>query len=527
MWRRQSSGTGTSALRFMPLLAVVIPLLVAGIMAVWSWRAEHDAAAATVLRNSRLVAAYSERVLAGLDQLLIQADKLATPDRLDADRTGLMAELRALTQGDGHAIGLGIVAADGRYLVTDRTAEPRVDARARDYFLKLRDGDWTIFVDRLIVQPSGADALVVARRRAGEQFEGLLVTAARVAVFTDFLGTLAGEEGAAASLIRSDGRLLVRHDPNQAPFMLEPPAPALEVIAGTRPPVYEARAQADGTPRLYSTLPVEGFPLYASFGVPNRAIRAAWGWRMLMITAALATVSALSLLFIGEARRRLQHAADAAEVARSREAADHRTMLYQELNHRVKNSLQLIESLLRLHGRGQDAASSAVLDDVARRVHAIAEVHRQLDAVTGDGSVDLARLLRRLTTGSGIASLEHGIEMHCSAEPIELPADRAIPLALIVVEAVTNAVKHAFPEDLRAGPAPRIEVALWLEGPLVRLAVSDNGIGQQPGAPAEQGLGLRLLDALARQLGGSLEQTHDAGTTLTVTFPLVRAAPAA
>lgn len=527
MWRSQSPGTGMTALRFMQLLAVVIPLLVADVMAVWTWRAEHDAAAATVLRNARLVAAYSERVLTGLDRLLLQAEKLATPDRLHADRAGLTAELRTLTEGDGHAIGLGLVAADGRYLVTDRTAEPRVDARERDYFLELRDGDWPILVDRQIVQPSGADALVVAHRRSAERFEGLLVTAARVAVFTDFLGTLAGEDGATASLIRSDGRLLVRHHPNQAPFMLEPPAPVLEVIAGTRPPVYEARAQSDDTTRLYATLPVEGFPLYASFGLPNRAIRAAWGWRMLMITAALATVSALSLLVLGELRRRLQHAADAAEVARSREAADHRTMLYQELDHRVKNSLQLIESLIRLYGRDQGAGSRAALDDVARRVHAIAEVHSQLDSVSGDGSVDLARLLRRLTTGSGIAPPEHGIEIHCGAEPVELPADRAIPLALIMVEAVTNAVKHAFPEDFPAGAVPRIAVALWLEGPLVRLAVSDNGTGLEPGTPAEAGLGLRLLDALARQLGGSLERRHDAGTTLTVTFPLVRAAPAA
>ncbi|MEZ5906078.1 MAG: histidine kinase dimerization/phosphoacceptor domain -containing protein [Geminicoccaceae bacterium] len=516
-----------TTLRFMQLVAVVIPLLVAGIMAVWAWHAEHDAAAANVLRNARLVASYGERVLSSLDRLLLQAESLATPERLATDRAGLAAELRALTEGDGHAIGLGLVAADGRFLVTDRTAEPRVDARQRDYYEQLRDGDLVIFIDRQIVQPSGADALVVARRRSAERFAGLLVTAARIAVFTDFLGTLAGEQGARASLIRSDGRLLVRDDPALPPLMLEPPAPALEVIAGTRPAVYAATAQADDTPRLYATLPVEGFPLFASFGLPQRAIRAAWGWRMLMIVAGLAALSALSLLALGELRRRLQHEADAAEVAQSRETADRRAMLYQELNHRVKNSLQLIESLLRLHGRERDAGSRDLLDDIARRVHAIAEVHRQLDSVTGDGSVDVARLLRRLTSGSGIAPPERGIEVHCSAEPVELPADRAIPLALIVVEAVTNAVKHAFPEDRPAVPAARVEVMLRVEGPMARLAVSDNGIGQAAGLPPDQGLGLRLLDALAGQLGGSIERFYEAGTTLVVTFPLVRVAPAA
>lgn len=527
MWRRQPSGTGTTALRYMPLLAVLVPLVVAGIMAVWSWRAEHDAAAATVLRNARLVASYSERVLTGLDRLLVQADKLATRDRLNADRVALAAELRALTEGDGHAIGLGVAGADGRYLITDRTAEPQVDASERDYFLKLREGGWPVFVDRQIVQPSGVDALVVARRRSSDGFEGVLATAARLAVFIDFLRTLAGEDGAAAALIREDGRLLVRHDPRQAPLMLEPSATVLEVIAGTRPAVYEAAAQSDGITRLYAVLPVEGFPLFAGYGMPKRAIQAAWGWRMLMITAVLATVSALSLLVIGEVRRRLQHAADLAEVARSREAAEHRAMLYQELNHRVKNSLQLIESLLRLHGREPDADSRAVLDDVARRVHAIAEVHRQLDSLTGDGMVDVARLVRRLSSGSAIAQDEsHHIEVHCSVDPVELCADRAIPLALIVVEGLTNAGKHAFPDHRPAAPEARVDVTLRTAGPTVTLAISDNGLGLEPGSPAEPGLGLRLVEALARQLGGTLERHSAAGTTLTVTFPLDRAAPA-
>ncbi len=526
MWRRQPSATGTSALRYAPLLAVLVPLLVAGILAVWSWRAEHDAAAATVLRNARLVASYSERVLTGLDRLLGQADKLAKPDRLNTDRVALAAELRALTGGDGHAIGVGVVAADGRFLVTDSAAEPRIDARERDYFRKLRDGDRSIVVDRLVVEPSGADALVVARRRPGEQFDGLVATAVRVAVFTDFLGTLAGEDGVAASLIRDDGRLLVRHDPTAPPLTLEPPAPVLEVIAGNLHAVYEATAQADGTRRLYATLPVEGFPLFASYGLPNQTIRAAWGWRMLMITAVLAAVSALSLLVIGEVRRRLQHTSDLAEVARSREAAEHRAMLYQELNHRVRNSLQLIESLLRLHGREQDAGSSAVLDDVAQRVHAIAEVHRQLDSVTGDGMVDVARLLRRLCSGSAIAQDERHIEVHCSADPVELSADRAIPLALIVVEGLTNAGKHGFPDHRPAGRQAKVDVTLRAAGPTVTLAVSDNGIGLEPDSPGEPGLGLRLVEALARQLGGTVERCHSAGTTLTVTFPLVRAGPA-
>ena len=264
--------------------------------------------------------------------------------------------------------------------------------------------------------------------------------------------------------------------------------------------------------------------------------------------------TAVALLVLGGRHRRRQHERDTVEVVRSREAADRQTVLYQELNHRVKNNLQLVESLLRLHGRGQDAGSRNILDDVARSVHAIAEVHRQLDHATGEGpspddpiaggpvtegKVDLARLLRRLAPASATAPTKRPIDVRCNADPVELSVDRAIPLALIVVEALTNAVRHAFPGDLPAVPAarvpaPRIDIDLHAEGPTVTLAVADNGRGLAAGGPTGpgqgqglgQGQGMCLMDALARQLGGSLELRRDGGTTVTVTFPRRRAAPA-
>lgn len=549
MWRSLSSGHGATAARLARLAALVL-LLAAGIGAVWAWRAERRIAEETVRRNAELAATYSQRVLEGLDRLLLQVDKLATPERLRDDPDGLRAELAALRLGDGHAIRLGIMAPDGSYLVTDRTATPGTEAAGPPSLEALRDEAGPLFIDRMTLPRTGEDALVLARRRAGEPFAGFVVTATRLAVFTDFFETLA-TEGAAASLIRRDGRLLVRRDPAQPPITIEPPSPILDVIAGTRPPLYEATAQSDGITRLYATLPVEGFPLHASFGLPTRAIWAAWGWRMLLVVASLAAVTAAALLILGERQRRRQHELDTAEIVRSREAGDRRTVLYQELNHRVKNNLQLIESLLRLHGRGQDAGSRSVLDDVARSVHAIVEVHRQLDHPTGegpspddpiaggpvtDGKIDLARLLRRLAPASATTPTGRPIDVRCKADPVELSVDQAIPLALIVVEALTNAARHAFPDDPADArdprPSPRIDVDLQAPGPTITLAVTDNGRGLEVGGPTGQGRargqgqGLRLMDALARQLGGSLELRRDGGTTVTVTFPRHRAAPA-
>jgi len=519
MWRSLSSRLRTPRLQLLQVTIPVLALLVAGILAVWAWRAERDTAEQIVLRNARLAAAYSERVLTSLDQLLVQAEKLASPERLRLDRKGLAAELATLVETGEHAISVSIVTPDGQLLLTDRWAGPTLDVSDRPYFQALRDGDETLYIDRLTVQPAGEDAIVVARRRAGEGFAGLVVTGARVAAFADFFRTMASPDDAAVSLIRRDGRLLVRQDTAYPPLTIESPAAVLDAIAGTAPPLYEATAQTDGITRLYATVPVQGFPLFASFGLPTRAIWVAWGWRMLVIVASLAAAVAIALLVLGELSRRLQHALDAAEVARSRAAADRQAMLYQELSHRVKNNLQLVESLLRLRGRGQTGDSRDSLDEVALRVNAIAEVHRQLDSASGDGTVDIARLLRRLTTNPGIVPPERDIEVSCSTDALELAPDRAIPLALITVEALTNAVKHAFPGD-RSGTDSRIDVTLRTDGITAALSISDNGVGSNGSPRTDQGLGLRLLAALASQLGGALDQRFDGGTTLSVTFPV-------
>ena len=95
------------------------------------------------------------------------------------------------------------------------------------------------------------------------------------------------------------------------------------------------------------------------------------------------------------------------------------------------------------------------------------------------------------------------IALACTAMPMRLSIDQAVPLGLIVSELVTNAVKHAFPDD-RAG---RIDVCLTADDGCGLLSVTDDGIGLSAAAhaPAGDGLGLELVKGLAQQLGGNLE----------------------
>jgi two-component system, sensor histidine kinase PdtaS len=101
--------------------------------------------------------------------------------------------------------------------------------------------------------------------------------------------------------------------------------------------------------------------------------------------------------------------------------------------------------------------------------------------------------------------------------PLRLPHERAVPLGLVVNELVTNALKHAYPED--AGGVVRVTFAVTPEGEGA-LFVCDDGIGMGP--PREGSLGTDLVTRLVEQIGGQLEQMRqERGTGFCVRFPLV------
>jgi two-component sensor histidine kinase len=95
-----------------------------------------------------------------------------------------------------------------------------------------------------------------------------------------------------------------------------------------------------------------------------------------------------------------------------------------------------------------------------------------------------------------------------------ISTDRAIPIALMVTEAITNSLKHAFPD----GRAGTIRVAFEPDGPQTGvLVVEDDGVGFPEGAPAAGGLGLQLIEAFARQIGGDVRFSDPPGAAIRVT----------
>lgn len=192
-------------------------------------------------------------------------------------------------------------------------------------------------------------------------------------------------------------------------------------------------------------------------------------------------------------------------------------MLFRELQHRVKNNLQVILGLAWLQQeRAPDPATQLVLGELVGRIRAIALVHEALKSGQGNEPVEIDAYLQRLLEELAKAYNRGGLWFAYHGEGLSFSADRAVEIGLVVNEAVTNALLHAFGEEEN----PWVEVSLRKEGEFYHLGIVDNG----PGLPQSKagGLGMGLMEDIARRkLDGefSVESLPEGGTRVGVIFP--------
>jgi PAS domain S-box-containing protein len=189
-----------------------------------------------------------------------------------------------------------------------------------------------------------------------------------------------------------------------------------------------------------------------------------------------------------------------------------REVLIREADHRIKNSLQLVTSLLSVQLRGVgDPEAADALRGAITRVGAIATSHLALQGSEDLRQVDMAVTLRELCTQLG--QLHPSVEITCLPCPVLLlDADRAIPLGLAVSEVITNALRHAFPG--RAGGT--VVVAAAIEDGAVVIRVRDDGVGMK--ADGGAGLGSRIIQSLVGRIGATVgvESGVSGGTVVTL-----------
>lgn len=204
-----------------------------------------------------------------------------------------------------------------------------------------------------------------------------------------------------------------------------------------------------------------------------------------------------------------------------RDALSAKTALTKEVNHRVKNNLQIVNSLLTLQGeRITDPAARLALGQAKSRISALGLIHRLLyddDSGAEPGRVNMNRLLAELCAQLRAAFRDQpGIALHCEAADFSLVADLAIPATLFVVESVSNAFQHAFASQATG----RIDVTVQVADGIAVIQVADDGGGFDTADPQGQ-MGMDLMRGFADQLHGALEINGRArGSLLSLRFPI-------
>jgi two-component sensor histidine kinase len=204
-----------------------------------------------------------------------------------------------------------------------------------------------------------------------------------------------------------------------------------------------------------------------------------------------------------------------------RKAAERRqSEMFLELNHRVKNNLALVASLLQVQARGAEPAVRDSLIKAVDRVQSIAQVHQALYRGSRREDVDFGTYLTDLCASLSRSLATDGrITLKVEAEAADLPIDTAVPLGMVVNELVTNAVKHAYPPP----EAGLVSVRFHREDDRFRLIVGDGGRGLPEPPDQRNGLGMTLVSSLVGQVRGQMVVRRQPGATFEITLPRLAA----
>jgi len=217
----------------------------------------------------------------------------------------------------------------------------------------------------------------------------------------------------------------------------------------------------------------------------------------------------------------------AEDVTERRQAEDkikaslqEKEVLLKEINHRVKNNLQIISSLLNLQSRDiQDEQALRLFEVSQDRIKAMALVHEKLYQSEDLARIDFGEYIKSLATdlGGSYGLDSRNINLKIDVDNILLGVDIAIPCGVIVNELVANSLKHAFPGD----GSGEITVSFRAVNGQYTMVFKDDGIGLPEGLDISHpySLGLTIVNALTGQLGGAIDLNRNGGSEISITFP--------
>jgi len=199
----------------------------------------------------------------------------------------------------------------------------------------------------------------------------------------------------------------------------------------------------------------------------------------------------------------------------AREGLAQKELLVREVHHRVKNNMQMIQSMIQLNLQEDHSDPAELMEDLNKRIYSMALIHEQMYKAGDPRKFSIEDYLKELISNIYDVSASRDIQIHSAIDPVPLEQDEVIPCGIIINEMLTNCFKYAFP-DTRKG---NIWVSFKRKDKSRLLEVRDDGVGFDT-QKEFQSFGLQLIDILSRQLDGEITiKSGPDGTRFSLVFP--------
>lgn len=204
------------------------------------------------------------------------------------------------------------------------------------------------------------------------------------------------------------------------------------------------------------------------------------------------------------------------------EALKEKIVLLKEVHHRVKNNMQVMASIINLQAsRIEDENLLKLFNDLRSRIHSMATVHEELYRSENFAQIAFPAYVQKLTDYLfKLFAVRPGLVTYeVEVQEVSIEIEKAVPCALVINEVISNALKYAFPDDRKGNIAIKLKYSD--ASCIYTMSIKDDGIGIPEDFEIEKSdsLGMTLITALVKQIGGNLDIKIDNGTEYIIVFP--------